>query len=115
MVDRAKKEVEAGYRPEIEDLPIDIDDYDVIFVGSPCWWYTMAPAVTTFLSSHDFKGKAIAPFMTHEGQPLRPYAGRHTQNVSRRRTARRLHRARQQSPRDLPDVREWIERLGLKR
>lgn len=115
VVDRAKKEVEAGYRPEIEDLPIDIDDYDVIFVGSPCWWYTMAPAVATFLSSHDFKGKAIAPFMTHEGS----------------RFARTLDDIRKICPdavllegftargskahEAMPDVREWIERLGLKR
>ncbi len=115
VVDRAKKEVEAGYRPEIEDLPIDIDDYDVIFVGSPCWWYTMALAVATFLSSHDFKGKAIAPFMTHEGSHF----------------ARTLDDIRKMCPdavllegftvrgskarEAMPDVREWIERLGLKR
>lgn len=115
VVDRAKKEVESGFRPEIKDMPIDIDDYDVIFVGSPCWWYTMAPAVATFLSSHDFKGKKIVPFMTHEGSRFA-----HTLDDMRKicPDAELLEgftvRGGKASEAD-PDVRKWIERLGLKR
>ncbi|MFQ8807325.1 MAG: flavodoxin [Alistipes indistinctus] len=41
-----------------------------MFVGSPCWWYTIAPPVATFLSSYDLSGKTIAPFMTHEGSRM---------------------------------------------
>lgn len=39
----------------------------MIAVGTPTWWYTMAPAVLTFLHSHDFAGKTAAPFMTNGG------------------------------------------------
>ena len=52
----------------------NISSYDMIFVGSPCWWATMAPPVATFLSSYDFTGKTIVPFMTHEGSRMGRYA-----------------------------------------
>ena len=41
--------------------------YDVIFVGSPNWWGTMAPPVATFLTSYDLKSKTVIPFFTHGG------------------------------------------------
>ena len=43
--------------------------YDVIAVGTPTWWYTIAPAVLTFLNSYDWQGKTIIPFQTHGGWP----------------------------------------------
>ena len=45
----------------------DMQKYDVIFVGSPNWWGTMAPPVATFLTSYDLKGKTVIPFFTHGG------------------------------------------------
>lgn len=47
-----------------------MDQYDIIFVGSPCWWATIAPPVATFLASSDLAGKTIVPFMTHEGSRM---------------------------------------------
>lgn len=46
-----------------------LDGYDVIAVGTPTWWYTMAPAVRTFLYQNDFSGKTVVPFMTNGGWP----------------------------------------------
>lgn len=56
-------------KPDIQELPYDVKDYDVIAVGTPTWWYTMAPAVKTFLEGHDFTGKTVIPFMTNGGWP----------------------------------------------
>ena len=67
VVDQGQEEVNRGYKPEIRPLDVDIKDYDVIAVGTPTWWYTMAPAVLTFLSSHDWSGKKVIPFMTNGG------------------------------------------------
>lgn len=61
--------MERGYKPEIRPLAVDLADYDVIAVGTPTWWYTMAPAVKTFLESHDWAGKTVIPFQTHGGWP----------------------------------------------
>lgn len=69
MVDQGQREVNAGYKPEIKPLTVNIQDYDVIAVGTPTWWYTMAPAVLTFLSAQDFTGKTVIPFMTNGGWP----------------------------------------------
>jgi multimeric flavodoxin WrbA len=55
--------------PPIRPLNADPDDYDVIAVGTPTWWYTMAPAVHTFLHGQNWNGKTVIPFMTNGGWP----------------------------------------------
>jgi flavodoxin len=46
---------------------IKIEDYDVIFIGYPNWWGEMPMAVYTFIEKHDWNGKTVIPFCTHEG------------------------------------------------
>lgn len=70
VVDQAKKEINDNYKPELKTKVQDIKQYDVIFVGSPNWWGTVAPPVSTFLSSYDLSGKTIIPFITHEGSRM---------------------------------------------
>ncbi|MPM00981.1 hypothetical protein SDC9_47218 [bioreactor metagenome] len=67
VVAQAKKEIQAGHKPALKANTDDIDPYDIIFIGSPNWWHTMAPPVATFLSSHDWSGKTVVPFCTHGG------------------------------------------------
>ncbi len=68
VVDQAKKEIKDGFRPEIKtSLPVNIDDYDVVFIGSPNWWGTVAPIVNSFLDKYDLSKKTIVPFITHGG------------------------------------------------
>lgn len=67
VVNRGQKEVNSGYKPQIQKLNVRLDDYDVIAIGTPTWWYTMAPAVRTFIEENDLKGKTVIPFMTNGG------------------------------------------------
>jgi len=67
VVELAKQETQSDFKPELEAYLNDVESYDVIFIGSPVWWYTIAPPVKTFLSENDFEGKIILPFCTHEG------------------------------------------------
>ena len=69
VVEQGRLETERGYKPEIRPLGVNLSDYDVIAVGTPTWWYTMAPAVLTFLGQNDFSGKTVVPFMTNGGWP----------------------------------------------
>lgn len=69
VVEQGQREVEAGFMPQINPLSVNIADYDVIAIGTPTWWYTMAPAVLTFLTTNDFAGKTVIPFMTNGGWP----------------------------------------------
>lgn len=50
-------------RPEIAEK-IDINGYDVIYVGFPIWWYREPNIIDTFLESNNFSGKIIVPFAT---------------------------------------------------
>ena len=69
VVAQGQREVERGYEPELKPLDVNMADYDVIAVGTPTWWYTMAPAVRTFLHETDLSGKTVVPFMTNGGWP----------------------------------------------
>lgn len=54
-------------RPEIADTNANIQDYDVIFVGFPIWWYIAPTIINTFLEAYDFAGKTIVLFATSGG------------------------------------------------
>lgn len=69
VVDQGQREVQRGFKPKIKKLDRNLNEYDVIAVGTPTWWYTMAPAVKTFLEDNDFSGKTMIPFMTNGGWP----------------------------------------------
>ncbi len=68
-VDQAKKEKNSNVRPEIKG-DIQVEDYDVIFLGYPNWWGDMPMAVYTFIEKHNWQGKVVIPFCTHEGSGL---------------------------------------------
>ena len=68
-VDQGQREVNAGFMPEIENLEYDPADYDVIVIGTPTWWYTMAPAVKTFIAEKDFSGKTVVALSTNGSWP----------------------------------------------
>jgi len=67
--DQAKIEINRGYHPAVTNLP-DIAAYDVVFVGSPDWWGTIAPPVSTFLASAKLESKKVVPFFTNGGGGL---------------------------------------------
>ena len=43
----------------------NMEQYDVIFLGFPNWWYTVPMAIHTFLEEYDLSGKTVIPFCTH--------------------------------------------------
>lgn len=67
MTEQAKKEIQDGYRPALTTKVADIAQYDTIFIGSPNWWGTITPQVSSFIDSYDLSGKKVIPFITHGG------------------------------------------------
>lgn len=67
IVEQAKQEIRTGYKPPLKSMIETIDLYDVIYIGSPIWWGTMAPPMASFLSKNTFSDKTILPFCTHGG------------------------------------------------
>jgi flavodoxin len=68
--DAAKQELRQNMRPELAGDLDNLGDYHVIVLGYHNWWGTMPMAVFTFLEKHDFSGKTILPFCTHEGSGM---------------------------------------------
>ena len=66
VVQLAQIEKQKDIRPELKDNG-NIENYDIIFIGTPVWWYTMASPVKTFLTKNNFASKVIVPFCTHGG------------------------------------------------
>ena len=58
-------------RPEIGTTVEGMDQYDVIYVGFPIWWYTAPTIINTFLESYDLKGKTLTPFATSGGSTIK--------------------------------------------
>ncbi len=70
LTDVAKKELNENARPSLISMDINVELYDIIFLGYPNWWGTMPMSVFTFLDSNNFKNKLIVPFCTHEGSGM---------------------------------------------
>ncbi len=68
-VEIARNEKESNARPEIRN-DIRTEDFDIIFIGYPIWWDDMPMPVHTFIDKHDWNGKTVIPFCTHEGSGL---------------------------------------------
>lgn len=67
---QASKELEEDFRPELQTIIENMDDYDVIYLGYPNWWGTIPMPIATFLESYNFSGKTIIPFCTHGSSRL---------------------------------------------
>ena len=64
---QGQEEVEQQFKPKLKALGLNLKNYDRIIIGTPTWWYKMAPVVLSFMSSADFDGKKVIPFSTHAG------------------------------------------------
>ena len=60
--DVALAERDSNARPEIQNLPESIEQYDTIFIGYPIWWHTAPMIIGTFLESYDLSGVDVYPF-----------------------------------------------------
>lgn len=65
----AQREKRSKARPALVG-DIAAEEFDVIFLGYPNWWGDLPMCVYTFLEQHDWQGKIIIPFCTHEGSGL---------------------------------------------
>lgn len=67
VVDRNHDEMNAETLPALAAEPLDISQYDTVFIGYPTWATTVPQAILSFLSQYDLSGKTIVPFCTHDG------------------------------------------------
>ena len=65
----ARAEKDSNARPDIL-ADHATEAYDTIYIGYPVWWGDAPMPLYTFIGKHDWKGKTIVPFCTHEGSGL---------------------------------------------
>ena len=58
-------------RPAITDKLQNMQDYDMVYVGFPIWWYTCPTIINTFMEAYDFNGKTVIPFATSGGSSIK--------------------------------------------
>lgn len=64
-LDRAADEKAENARPALASHVDNMEDYDIVFLGFPNWWYTLPVPVLTFVEEYDWSGKTVVPFVTH--------------------------------------------------
>jgi len=61
------KSVTFGERPKLANQTIDLEQYEVLVIGTPIWAGTLAPPLNTFLHDYSIIGKKIILTATHLG------------------------------------------------
>ncbi|MDD5502883.1 MAG: flavodoxin [Candidatus Thermoplasmatota archaeon] len=51
--------------PEILPIEKKLEDYEMVFIGTPVWAGKYAPAVRTFIKTFNLEGKNVAIFCCH--------------------------------------------------
>ena len=57
-------------RPAIGTRVENMEQYEVVFVGFPIWWYREPSIIDTFMEAYDFTGKTVIPFATSGGSGM---------------------------------------------
>ena len=64
-LDRANDERAQDARPELVENVEQIENYDVVFLGYPNWWYGAPMALLSFIEQNDLSDKEIYLFCSH--------------------------------------------------
>lgn len=64
-LNRAIEEHDSGARPALTGRVENMEDYEIVFLGFPNWWYSCPMAILTFIEENDLSGKTVIPFCSH--------------------------------------------------
>ena len=57
-------------RPELCGETVNMNDYDIVFIGYPIWWDLCPRPVNTFIEKYNLSGKKVIPFATSGGSSI---------------------------------------------
>ena len=98
-------------RPTIVGEVAHMEEYGVVFVGFPVWWYIAPTIINTFLESYDLAGKVIVPFATSGGSGI----GNCEKNLRREYPGMEWKKGKLLNGRITKGfVEEWLNTIGLK-
>ena len=67
VLSQAKQEIQQKQYPALRPIDMDWNACDVVYLGTPNWWSSIAPPVSSFLHEVMPTDKTIIPFCTHGG------------------------------------------------
>ena len=73
---RCNKEKLGKKSVPIADRVADFDEYELVLIGFPVWYYTAPNIIETFVKSYDFSGKKVALFATSGGSDIAKAPGK---------------------------------------
>lgn len=98
-------------RPAINGKIENMENYDVVYIGFPIWWYIAPTIINTFLESYDFSGKTIIPFATSGGSEL---GNTITElKLSCSKTTKWIEGERFESSISEKELENWVSKLSL--
>lgn len=108
----AEQEMRENARPELSSHVTNMDNYDMIFVGYPIWWYQEPMAIRTFLEEYDFSCKTIIPFCTTMGAGISQSEG-NIGNICRNSTIVKGLSLSTGRADNSSAVGNWLKQIGL--
>ncbi len=101
---------DAAARPAIAAQMEGMEEYDVIYLGFPIWWYLAPTIINTFLESYRLDGKVIVPFATSGGSGM----GRTNQELQGSCRGADLREGRCfRAGVSATELKAWVDGLGL--
>lgn len=113
LFDYTKEEQDKDERPEIKGT-VNIDDYDIIFIGYPIWWSDLPQILYTFLESYDFSGKNVYLFSTNGGSGLSGTVSTITDKLSSANVNSNAFKLYRENMGEAPgEVETWLKEIGV--
>lgn len=112
-----KEHLSEGYKPKLTSSLQNIDQYDLIFIGSPVWWFSIPPPVTSFLSQYELKGKKVVPFCTC-GSDYGDFFKQFEKECSDAKLLKGISFTKNQLSKNNnveKDIIEWLKEIGIKK
>ena len=113
LIEAAKKEIDGNARPRLSTHIRNLQDYDVIFIGFPNWWYDMPMPVYSFFDEYDFTGKTLIPFCTHGGSRFSQAEKTIATLEPGAKMQKGLAVSRNNAGKSETSIQNWLQRLGF--
>ena len=103
-------ESQLNMRPALTGYPESLDQYDVIYVGYPIWWFNAPMPIGTFLEHYDLSGKTVVPFCTAQDNGI-DVSMDYIRRVSGNATVLDGYRFRGNTTQE--DIMNWLDGIGI--
>lgn len=110
---QANQERQNNVHPALSTSIENFDNYDVVFVGYPIWWYQMPMPMYSFFDKYNFKGKTIIPFSSHGGSGWSGSLSVISQLEPEATLATGFSVSRERSASAADNVRSWLKQINM--